>query len=182
MSNRTQDQGLIDLIRSLVSRITKLETQFSSVKRNDIRIGDLVVSSDREYDRIKLKNLITGNTKFLGDPRDAEFSYSGLLVVNGDETDISPEYVMPVTSNANAIVLSQRVSAGDITVDVVFNETYTKRVTILNGQTLRIEGINVPVGINTKIYVKLIDVPEGARDLSVFVRFGGGTTQPRTDV
>lgn len=180
MSNRNQDQGLIELIRAMQSRITKLETQFASSRRNDIRLGDLVVTTDRDTNRIKLKNLVTGSERHLGDPDDVEFSYSGLL--SADDS-FSPPYVMPQTSAANTIVLAQRESSGSVTVDIYFNNgSYVKTVTMLDGETTHIEGVNIPVGINTQIYVAITDVGgEGAQDLSVIIRFGDGSTGSRTD-
>jgi hypothetical protein len=158
------------------ARITKLETQFASARRNDIRLGDIVVTTDRDTNRIKLKNLVTGNEKHLGDPDDAEFSYSGTLTVE-EGGSFSPPYVMPQTSAANTIVLAQIVANGSVTVDVHFNNgSYTKRVTMLDGETIHIEGVNIPVGINTQIYVELIDADEGTQDLSVIIRFGDGST------
>lgn len=76
MSNRSLDMGLVDMLRNMQTRIERLEAQNSAVRKNDIRLGDMVVTADREFNRICLKNLITGDEVCIGDPDDAEFSYS----------------------------------------------------------------------------------------------------------
>lgn len=186
MSNRSLDVGLVDMLRTMQTRIERLEAQNSAVRKNDIRLGDMVVTADREFNRICLKNLITGDEVCIGDPDDAEFSYSGILVVSGDETDISPPYIMPQTSIAKSIVLAQTENLSEVTVDVYFNNgRYAKRVVLPNATTSIIEQVNIPVGINQSIYVKLIDVDDaesGSRDLSVIVRFGTPVSATRTDI
>lgn len=186
MSNRSLDMGLVDMLRNMQTRIERLEAQNSAVRKNDIRLGDMVVTADREFNRICLKNLITGDEVCIGDPDDAEFSYSGVLVVSGDETDISLPYLMPQTSVAKSIVLAQTENLSEVTVDVYFNSgRYAKRVILPFGSLYTIEQVNIPVGINQSIFVKLIDVDDaesGSRDLSVIIRFGTPTSPTRTDI
>lgn len=181
MSGRMQDRGLIDLIRSLQSRIDRLEKQFSAVQRTNIRLGNVVVSTDQEFNRISMQNLVSGTLSYIGDPEDAKFSFSGDLVVYNDERDVSPPHPTPVATIATAIVLARVQTFGDVTVDVYFNDgTYVKTVNINDGVALQIEGITVPISKNTRIYAQLVSADEGAHDLSVVVRFGEPTTE-RTD-
>lgn len=60
MSVRRGDQNLLDLIKSLSSRVDRLEKHSERIRRNDVRIGDLIISWDSDQSMVTLTNLATG--------------------------------------------------------------------------------------------------------------------------
>jgi hypothetical protein len=59
MSTRVGDESLLDIIRELQRRVHQLETQQNSARRNDVRIGDLLISWDGPNSRVTFENLAT---------------------------------------------------------------------------------------------------------------------------
>jgi len=176
MSVRTIDGGLIDMLRGLKQRIERLEGQSVGVRRNDIRLGDIVVTTDPALNRICLENIRTKEMVCLGDPDNIEFSFSGVLTVAGDESDWSPPYVMPSSGTAvNVSVAIAVPSDEDISILVSFNDgSYNTTVTLPATQKTQTVGVNIPSGRGTQTRVKLKDIgaAEGLRDLGVVIQFG----------
>lgn len=59
MSIRRGEDDLLHLIKSLQSRLAALENQGERTRRNDIRIGNLLISWDDTLHKMTLKNLKT---------------------------------------------------------------------------------------------------------------------------
>jgi hypothetical protein len=187
MSHRSEDQTFIDMIRTMKRRIEALEKQMASSKVNDIRIGDIVVSTETETNRIVMRNLANDTQKYLGDPDDVVFSYSGTLVYDPEDEGInSPPHVMDRNSVISEIVLSMNnATLDDISVYVISNNTtHFFTATLPVGQTVHVTPCNIPVAKNTRVFVQLQDLGAAdgnAHDLSVFLRFGAQTTAARAD-
>ena len=187
MSHRTEDQSFIDMIKSMRRRLDALEKTMSSAKVNDIRLGDIVVSTDTTNDRLVMRNLITGNSKYLGDPEDVEFSYSGVLVYSVEDQSInSPPYVMPQNSVISEVVLAMtNATTDDINVYIVTGDnTHFFSATLPESSTTHVNPCNIPVGKNSQIYVQLQDLGAAdgdAHDLTVILRFAPQTTATRAD-
>jgi hypothetical protein len=183
---RRVDVGLLQIIRDLQSRVSKLEAQQQSYRRNDIRLGDAVMRTDTDRNRISIQNLGTGETVFFGDPDDIKFSWSGVLAVAGDETDYSPPAIVPSNSTAVEAVLAIAVaSTEDISVELWLNDnSFLTTLVLPADDTTHSIGLNIPVSKNSQIRVRLTDIGavEGLRDLSVTVRFGSsGSVQLTVD-
>lgn len=168
------DIGLIPLIRNLITRVARLEAQGSAVRRNDIRLGDVVVKTDPTNETIVMTNVNTKARTHLGIPAPAEFSYSGVLGVAGDDTDYAPPHTTTRNTVVTEIVLALRETAsGTVTVQVWTNSGKSMvSVSLLAGDTVVVQGTNIPVQKNTLIYPKITASGTDAHDLSVTVRFG----------
>jgi hypothetical protein len=173
--------GLIELLRSLQSRIAKLEGQNNGSRRNAIRIGNVVVSNDPDINALSIQDLATGEAIPLGVPRDGEWSFSGFLAVSNDDSDYGPPYTLGRDGVAIEITLSTRtVATTDIDVKVWFDDgRISKTVTLPAGTQSTSVGVNIPLGRGSLAYPQLISNGTDGRDLGVVVRFGsprGATT------
>ena len=186
MSYRNEDQNFIDLIRSMKRRIDALEKTMSSSKVNDIRLGDIVLSSDTATERLVLRNILNSTQSYLGTPDDVEFSYSGILVYDIEDEGInSPPYVMPKNSVISEIVLAMNnVTLDDVSVFVISNDvTHFYTATLPEGSKVHVTPCNIPVTKNKRVFVQLKDLGAAdtdAHDLTVILRFGPETTAERT--
>jgi hypothetical protein len=60
MSIRRGDENLLHVIRDLRRRVDYLESQNERSRRNDLRIGDLLISWDPTLSQMTMRNLRTG--------------------------------------------------------------------------------------------------------------------------
>jgi hypothetical protein len=60
MSIRKGDEGLIYIIKTLQARVEKLENHSARTRRNDVRVGDLLISWDSDLNQMTMRNLKTG--------------------------------------------------------------------------------------------------------------------------
>lgn len=60
MSVRRGDENLLELIKRLADRVDRLEKSRDRTRRNDIRVGDLIISWDEDQSMMTLTNLATG--------------------------------------------------------------------------------------------------------------------------
>lgn len=186
MSHRTEDQSFLDLIRSMKRRIEALERTMSSAKINDVRIGDIVLSTETATDRLVMTNLLNKTRTYLGDPDDVEFSYSGTLVYDVEDEGInSPPYVMDRDSVISEIVMAMNNDTlDDVSVYVISDSgTHFFTATLPQGSTVHVTPCNIPVGRNSRVWVQLQDLGDAAgdaHDLTVILRFGPQTTAPRS--
>lgn len=60
MSIRRGDENLLHIIRDLRRRVDYLESQNERSRRNDLRIGDLLISWDPVLSQMTMRNLRTG--------------------------------------------------------------------------------------------------------------------------
>jgi hypothetical protein len=59
VSFRKGDDSLLDILRDLQRRVHQLETQQNSARRNDVRIGDLLISWNGTTNQVTFSNLAT---------------------------------------------------------------------------------------------------------------------------
>jgi hypothetical protein len=59
VSFRKGDDSLLDILRDLQRRVHQLETQQNSARRNDVRIGDLLISWNGTTNQATFRNLAT---------------------------------------------------------------------------------------------------------------------------
>jgi hypothetical protein len=173
--------GLIELLRTLQSRIAKLEGQNNGSRRNSMRIGNLVVANDPDLHALSIQDLATGEAIPLGVPRDGEWSFAGLLAVSDDDSDYGPPYTLGRDGVAVEITLSTRtVATTDINVKLWFdNGRISKTATLPAGTQTTSLGVNIPLGRGSLMYPQLMSNGTDGRDLGVVVRFGsprGATT------
>jgi hypothetical protein len=161
-----------------------LESQDSAVRRNDIRLGKMVVTTDSVYNRIGIQNVRTKERTYIGNPQDAVFSYSGVV----GEGSVSPPHLLPQTTVARELavgVLAGNTSTVDTVFTVYFNDAELGvTITLPANQTVGIRGINVPIGMNQNIYVVCTDTNATDTppiDPSVFVRFGAAASLDLTE-
>lgn len=60
MSIRKGDEDLIYIIKTLQARVDQLEKHAVRTRRNDVRIGDLLISWDPDLSQMTMRNLKTG--------------------------------------------------------------------------------------------------------------------------
>lgn len=60
MSARVGDENLLQVIKRMDADIKTLKAQGVNQRRNDIRIGDLLMTWDKATNQIKFQNLKTG--------------------------------------------------------------------------------------------------------------------------
>jgi hypothetical protein len=60
MSHRKGDENILDIIKSLQARVERLENHGARTRRNDLRIGDLLISWNDTESEMTLTNLKTG--------------------------------------------------------------------------------------------------------------------------
>lgn len=185
MTARREDPSIVELLRQMRADIERLKRGDKGVRQNDIRLGDMVVTTDAQTNEICLENLITGTKTCFGETvatgtggtDDAEWSYSGPLSVVGGLDDYSPLYVVPADCVATEIVVAiPNTAASDASVCVHFG-TGSMNIsgTVLAGNRIGLKSINVPLSANDYIQVQLTDTGTDGRDLSVMVRFGTPT-------
>lgn len=182
MSHRREDMGFIEMLRQTNKRLAALENGGSRAKRNDIRLGDLVVGTDPQTGKVKVSSHRTGDSTLLGKDEDAKWSYAGELEYT-DYND-SPPHVMSTTLTAVEVVISLAVPVtADILIDVNFKAVENSGTaagsiiihgSLPAGKNVWVTPCNVPCPRNSIIYSTLLeylgtDLP---RDLSIFVRFG----------
>lgn len=166
-------------------RLGAVEKQLAAAKHTDIRLGDIVVSTDYTTNKICLHNLKTDKVVCLGDDdEDLKWSFSGVLEQEDSADPCSPPHVMARNDTVVEIVLAMvAVADGDVSVVVHLNDdTFTYSATLPSGTSVWITPVNIPVTRNTKVHVCMSDYgTEGEnRDLSVFLRLGS-TFTPHTD-
>lgn len=174
MTNRVLDQNLLELLKSLSLRVKNLEAQRDAVRRNDIRLGKMVVATEPVKGAISLTNLDDKSVTYLGIPEPAIFSYSGDLVVTAGPRDYAPPHTVPKDCSAIEIVVSLREpSTSDTSLLIWFNNGQSmKTITLPAGEYSTVLGVNIPVGRNQTIYPQLSSVGTDAHELAVIVRFG----------
>lgn len=182
---RQQNEGIIDWLRRLSSRVDCLEKGDKGVRINDTRLGDLVLRPNRDTNQIEATNLATGDMTPISGVREAVWSWPGELIMSElEEGNNSPPYVMADTTVANEIVLGR--SAGTtwvVCVAVHFPNGLTILTALDPGSYVNIKNINVRLNRNDLVYVELIgvndtsDFSEGSpMNVSVSVRFGEPST------
>lgn len=60
MSIRKGDEGLIYIVKQLQARVDQLEKHAVRTRRNDVRVGDLLISWDAATSQMTMNNLKTG--------------------------------------------------------------------------------------------------------------------------
>lgn len=60
MSVRKGDEDLIYIIKTLQARVERLENHGVRTRRNDVRVGDLLISWDSALNQMTMRNLKTG--------------------------------------------------------------------------------------------------------------------------
>lgn len=182
MSHRTENEPLIQMLRKLQDRIDRLEKGDKGIRQNDIRLGDMLVTTNAETNQVCIKNLVTGAITCFGEAAAAGgaplagWSFSGDVDFNADTAlDYSPPYVVPENTTAVRIVIASRVAFTG-TVRVCINFGTIQRQIILLGATLNSVEINVPLVAYDKITCHLLDAGTGCKNLSVFVWFSDKPT------
>lgn len=185
MSYRDEDMSFPELIRNMNQRIKFLENGNAGTKRNNIRLGEMLVSTDPITNQLCIQNLESGETYCFGDgDEDAVFSFSGVLpIVPSATAYISPPHIMAQNQVAKEIVLSLVTpSSTNIVCTVSFSTflpsgntatgTTSVSVTLPAGKNIWVIPVFVLCPRNSMIRVTLATVTGTAENLSVFVRFG----------
>ena len=175
---RQQNEGIIDWLRRLSSRVDRLEKGDKGVRINDVRVGDLVLRPNRDTNQIEATNLATGDMTPISGAREAVWSWPGEVILSDiSDENYSPPYIMADTTVANEIVISR---LGDldwrICIGVIFPNGLEIISSIEPGDSVKVRSINIPLKRNDMVRVRLIG-RSGSGELnpfnaSVAVRFG----------
>ena len=60
MSARRGDEDMIVIVKELQQRVAALEKHATRTRRNDVRVGDLLISWDKGSNQMTMRNLLTG--------------------------------------------------------------------------------------------------------------------------
>lgn len=185
MGARNEDKGFREIVRDILTRLTRLESsENNKVKRNDIRLSDLVVTADAPNMRLCLENLNSHEIVCIGeqtasDPAQAEWSFSG-DITSSNEGDSSPAFSVERNTTARQIVIAQPCNnafSGTLKVCVAFCDGGpTLQVSLPGSSPYTVREINVPCAENDRIVCSIFDAGStAANNVSVFVRFGTPT-------
>lgn len=194
MSHRDEDMTFPELIRQMHQRLKFLENGAAGVKRNNIRIGEMIVSTDPVTNQMCIENLESGEMYCFGEgDEDAIFSFSGdLPAVPGVDTYISPPHIMAQNQVAKEIVLALKTVADDDVVCTLSFSTFlpsgstgtgttTVSATLPTGKNIWVTPVFILCPHNSMITVELSDFGGTAENLSVFVRFGSPSGAIQTE-
>lgn len=174
MGIRHLDPSLMDMLREFDARLKKLESsQNNAVKKNDIRIGDIVISSHDDTGELVAKNLKSNEVTSFVKVQEQAWSFNGVLSVAGDASDNAPPYRSRHNVVITDILMSLIVPSVD-GVDVLFTAgNATLACTLPVASTLSITPANLHLRMNDLAYVTLTGAPGVAdRDLTIIARFG----------
>ena len=186
---RQQNEGVIDWLRRLSSRLDRLEKGDKGVRVNDTRIGDMVLSSNSNTNQIEARNLNTGATTPITSFRETVFSWPGsVAIASVAEDNESPYEVIPDATVAHELILVRSLSGtapnqAALTVEFIFaRQPGSSPLTITMGipanQHIRARAINVPVHKNDLIYVRLTCMDDATTsNLTAIVRYGQPTSE-----
>lgn len=177
MSYRNEDPNILTWLQRLQARVDQLERSSPGVRQNDLRLGNILLEPDEEFNRFRYKNLKTGEVKLLHDT-DQSWSWPG--AINTTTVTSSPVYTMARNCAIREIIVAVLVpSASDITINF-----YIESVA-------RVQDITLPAGLTTKRFAPPITanrlltnqrlwfdlvtggVSDTGENLSVTVRFDG---------
>jgi hypothetical protein len=171
MTYRREDETAIMWLRNLQARIERLEKSDKGVRQNDIRLGDMVVTTDAGTDEICIENLITGDVVCLGQPNtEVIFSYPDEVNTAGQ---VSGAYKVREGCIATEIVVSvQTADTSPIQVTVFFGTIASRVVTLPAGETEVTLTLNQTCPAGLRVYIEMTDVGDStATDLVAIVRF-----------
>ena len=174
MSQRNLDTSIITTLRNIEERLRKLETSHNnSIKRNDIRIGDIVVSAADEHGLLVAHNVKTGEQTTFAKMGEQAWSFHGVLAITGGIADVGPPYVTPHDLTVTDIILAFTEPTTAVTVVDVKIADKIITCTIGINQTTSVTLANVGVFKHQQIYPTLISTSGSTdHDLTVITRFG----------
>jgi hypothetical protein len=185
---RQQNEGIVDWLRRLSSRLDRLEKGDKGVRINDTRIGDMVLSSNSNTNQIEARNLNTGDITPITSFRETVFSWPGAVALGvSTEFNESPMECVPDTTVAHELVLTRSMSGenpllGAVTVQFVFGKTtfrngLTVTMGLPSGSHIRVRPVNIPVYKNDLVFVRLTCLETYATNLTATIRYGQPTEQ-----
>lgn len=175
MTNRHEDEPVMDWLRNLQRRVERLEKGDKGVRVNDTRLGDQVHTPNTRTNQIEVKNLKTGVMTPIG-PREQSWSWSGALTVTEDDdaANTAPVYYVADDTIINEVIISKNPTdlAGCVLLSFMFPGGLDIRVNLADGYPVKIRPVDVAITRNDPIYVRLISVSGGTRNVTATVRFG----------
>lgn len=181
MSQRNLDTSIVTTLRNIEERLRKLETAHNnSIKKNDIRIGDIVISAEDSHGLLVATNVKTKEQTSFAKMGEQAWSFSGVVTITGNATtDSGPPYITPHDLAVTDIILAfVTPTTAETVVDVTIADKVV-RCTIGINQTTSVTLANVGVLKHNQIYPTLISTSGSVdRDLTVITRFGLPTYIP----
>lgn len=182
MSVGHENVGVMELLRSLDRRLKRLESKDKSVKQNDVRLGNLVVTTDPVTNQVCIENLDTKEVVCFGADKPIEWSYSGTLnVVGGLDSDgdgfadvnNAPPWRAHVNAWANEIMLALvKPASGDVSILMHWPNGNVIGYTLPAGEKFISFPLHMYFPKNSQAYPTLAQDGTDATDLTVMVRFG----------
>lgn len=170
MSYRREDQGLVEYIQSLEARIKRLEGGDKGVRQNDIRLGNMVVTTNVETNQICIENLDTGETQCFGAASDEViFSHPDEVEDDGER---SGPYPVKTSCIARTITVAARVAPSSAVTVTMYFGTATHEIVLGAGQTVNTITVEQGCAAGMHIIAEITEAGSGAEDLTVTVRFG----------
>lgn len=172
-NSRHQDVGLLSWLRTLQSRIERLEKGDKGVRVNDTRLGDLVLTPNSTTNQIEATNLKTGLMTPITSFRETVFSWSGAVELGASDTENeSPPECIPDNTIANELILSRTgVVTANLAVAFIFGDLEV-HMGLSAGNRTQVKHISVGVNRNDLVHVRLLCVSGTATNLSATVRYG----------
>lgn len=174
MSRRNPNTDLVTTLRNIETRLNKLETAYNnSIKRNDIRIGDIVISAEDDHGLLVATNVKTKEQTSFAKMHEQAWSYPGVVTITSTVADTAPPYVTPHDLKVTDIILAfTEPTTAQTVVDVtIANKIVTCTIEI--GQLTSVTLVNVGVFKHQQIYPTLISTGGFVdHDLTVIARFG----------
>ena len=178
--SRTLDPDILTWLRDLEARIRQLEG--GNARHNDVRIGNLVLSTDQDTNQIRLENIRSRETVVIGGNEKHDFTFNGLVTVSGTAAlNYTPPYMVTSTTLVQTITMSLSTAPSSaISVQVLTNDNqFATTVTLPAGSTSHSVPVSIPVQAGTHIRVLLTDDGAGTSyNLTVSVLFGTPTADP----
>lgn len=182
MSHRQENPSLIAVLREMSDKIARLEKGDKGVRQNDIRLGDMLVTTNADTNQVCITNLNSGTVTCIGaavaapppsgggggggSPDTAVFSWPGLVNYPNAQ---SPPYI----ANTSGTFVEMQVA---MTAPTAITVQILNGVTVISTHTLTAVAqqnivISVPFVDNDVVSVKFTGVGSGgASRLSILLR------------
>lgn len=170
MSRRNPNIDIVTTLRNIETRLNKLETAYNnSIKRNDIRIGDIVISAADDHGLLVATNVKTKEQTSFAKMGEQAWSFPGVISAGG----VAPPYVTPHDLTVTDIILAfTEPTTAQTVVDVTIADRVVTCV-IEIGQLTSVTLANVGILKHLQIYPTLTSTGGSTdHDLTVIARFG----------
>lgn len=118
MSYRNEDPGIIDMLRNMGRRLDRLERGDKGVRQNDVRLGDVVLSTDASSNSILFQNLKTGNKEVF------QNGTQPVRWITNLDISVDNDFVVGTADEGSLLVFALTSGTGIVTVTFPENTNY----------------------------------------------------------